>query len=114
MQNLELYKRRKKELGLTFEDLSKRCGVPIQTLHNIFRGHTVNPRIDTLRAINLALGIEEGIDAAPKIEEKENGQNEREKRLLAAFDALIPPMQEYVSEMVEKLVSQGGAAARRA
>lgn len=115
MLNLELYKRRKKELGLTFDDLSKMCGVPVQTLHNIFRGHTANPRIDTLQAINKALGIDADVDDEPKADEAEKARSEKEERLLSAFRALIPPLQDYAVDMVEKLVgSQGGAAARRA
>lgn len=59
--NLNLLKEKKKEKGLTFETLSHLSNVPIQTLHNIFRGHTTNPRIDTLQAIERALGINDGI-----------------------------------------------------
>lgn len=55
--DIQTLKARKKELNLTFEELSQRSGVPIQTLHNIFRGHTVNPRVDTMQAIERALGI---------------------------------------------------------
>lgn len=51
MVNLNTYKQKKKELGLTFDQLSKMSGVPLQTLHNIFRGHTQNPRIDTMLLI---------------------------------------------------------------
>lgn len=57
MVNLNTYKQKKKELGLTFDQLSKMSGVPLQTLHNIFRGHTQNPRIDTMQAIEEALGL---------------------------------------------------------
>ena len=35
-------------------------------------------------------------------------------RLLNAFDALIPPMQEYILEMVEKLVEQPQNTVKRA
>ena len=55
--DIRILKKRKKELKFTFEELSQKSGVPIQTLHNIFRGHTVNPRVDTMQAIERALGI---------------------------------------------------------
>ncbi|MBR0189112.1 MAG: helix-turn-helix transcriptional regulator [Clostridia bacterium] len=35
-------------------------------------------------------------------------------RLLNAFDALIPPMQEYILEMVEKLIKQPQNVSKRA
>ena len=57
MLDIVSYKNRKKELGMTFEDLSNLSGVPVQTLHNIFRGHTTTPRIDTVQAIERALGL---------------------------------------------------------
>jgi len=57
MLDIATYKRKKKQLGLTFEELSKLSGVPVQTLHNIFRGHTNTPRIDTVQAIERALGL---------------------------------------------------------
>ena len=46
-----------KENNLTYEDLSKRSGVPLNTLKCIFSGRTPNPRIDTMQAITSALGI---------------------------------------------------------
>ena len=57
MVNISMYKSKKKELGYTFETLSQKSGVPIQTLHNIFRGQTTTPRIDTVQAIERALGL---------------------------------------------------------
>ena len=50
----EELKRRK----MTYKELSEISGVPIDTLNNFFRGKTKNPRIDTMQAIERALGIE--------------------------------------------------------
>ncbi len=66
--DINILKQRKKEMKLTFNDLSTASGVPIQTLHNIFRGHTENPRIDTMQAIERALGLDKG----PEWTEEEN------------------------------------------
>ena len=49
----EELKRRK----MTYKELSKVSGVPIDTLNNFFRGKTKNPRLDTVQAIEKALGI---------------------------------------------------------
>lgn len=46
-----------KAVGMTYETLSERSGIPLNTLKNIFRGKTKNPRIDTMQAIESALGL---------------------------------------------------------
>lgn len=46
-----------KAVGMTYEDLSVRSGIPVNTLKNIFRGKTRNPRIDTMQAIEAALEL---------------------------------------------------------
>lgn len=57
MYNLDLWKRRKKELHLTLQDISEQTGIGISTIKDIFRGATYAPRIDTVQAIENALGI---------------------------------------------------------
>lgn len=58
--NIELWKSRKKELNLNYETLSKISGVSKRTIEDIFRGFTRTPRIDTVEAIEKALGIKDG------------------------------------------------------
>ena len=48
-----------KEKSITYQDLSDMSNIPLNTLKNIFRGKTKNPRIDTLQAIESALGMKE-------------------------------------------------------
>ena len=60
MYNLKLWKQRKKELNLTFESIAQTTGVNISTIKDIFRGATYSPRIDTVQAIERALGISSG------------------------------------------------------
>lgn len=112
MLDINAYKSKKKELGITFEVLSQLSGVPVQTLHNIFRGHTTTPRIDTVQAIERALGL------SPTFTQEETGQisttspatgvslTEKEKRLLMAFNELIEEMQDYILESTEKLAAK--------
>lgn len=57
--DLELWKRRRKELGLRYEDLAEKSGVSKRSIEDIFRGYTTTPRIDTVEAIERALGINE-------------------------------------------------------
>lgn len=80
MVNISIYKSKKKELGYTFETLSQKSGVPIQTLHNIFRGQTTTPRIDTVQAIERALGL------APTFTEEERALGLSENHLIALSD----------------------------
>ncbi len=42
---------------MTYKELSALSGVPLDTLNNFFRGKTKNPRIDTVQAIERALGL---------------------------------------------------------
>ena len=57
MYDLELWKARKKELKLTLDDIAERTGISISTIKDIFRGATYAPRVDTVQAIENALGI---------------------------------------------------------
>lgn len=50
-------KQAKKNLKLTYEQLSQRSGVPVSTIYDIFRGVTSAPRVDTLQALERALGL---------------------------------------------------------
>lgn len=59
--DIERLKQAKKACGLTYEELSKNSGVPISTLYDIFRGITLAPRIDTVQAIEKALGLSNDI-----------------------------------------------------
>lgn len=96
-EKLELWKQQKKRLGLKYDDIAAMSNIPKGTIQNIFAGYIDNPRIDTVQAIEKALGL--SADSPPPTE-----LTEPHKRLLEAFDELIPPMQEYVIEMTEKLV----------
>ncbi len=57
MINLDLWKKRKKELNLTFQDLAELSKIPKRTLEDIFAQRTPSPRIDTVQKIERALGI---------------------------------------------------------
>lgn len=91
---------KRKELKLTFAQLSEKSGIPLRTLQDVLQGRTANPRIDTMQAIEKALGIND-----TSIQQN-NNISLKEQRLLTAFNDLIPPMQDYIIEMIEKLVAQ--------
>lgn len=54
---IQYYKDYLKQIGMTYEQLSEKSGIPLNTLKNIFRGKTAHPRIDTVQAIERALGL---------------------------------------------------------
>ena len=51
-----------KRKGITYKQLSEMSGVALQTIQHIFGGYTKNPRMDTIKAIERALGINNNID----------------------------------------------------
>ena len=52
---LEELKKKKKESGLTNEEIAKRSGVPLGTVQKVFCGATASPRYKTLQALESVL-----------------------------------------------------------
>lgn len=55
--DLTLWKKVKKEKKMTIEEIAEKSGLPKGSVQNIFAGYVPNPRIDTVKAIESALGI---------------------------------------------------------
>lgn len=106
--NIELWRQRKKELHLTHDQLAEKAGVSRRVVASIFGGDArgQNPTLATVAAIEKALGLASDTDQEPA-----PPLTDTQKRLLKAFDGLIPAMQDYVVEMVEKLVDSQPASA---
>lgn len=51
-----------KEHKITYANLAGMSGVPIQTIQKVFSGTTKNPRIDTVHALEKALGLDKKSD----------------------------------------------------
>lgn len=64
--DIELWKKRKKELHWTHDDLARESGVSRRTIARIFAGkpNTPSPTLNTIEAIERALGITEKSPAA--------------------------------------------------
>ena len=67
--NLELWKKVKAEKKMTIADISTAANLPKGTVQNIFCGYIPNPRIDTVEAIEKALGINNQ-DVLPSVPEE--------------------------------------------
>lgn len=56
-----------KKNRITYQWLSDESKIPLNTLKKIFSGQTENPRIDTMQAIERALGLDEKKPLADEI-----------------------------------------------
>lgn len=56
--NIEELKAEKKRRKMTLQQIADLSGIPKRTVDDIFSGHTKNPRLDTVAAIEKALGIQ--------------------------------------------------------
>ena len=57
MASIEALKKAKKLHKLTLDELAARSGVAKRTIEDIFQGKTKNPRVDTMQALERALGL---------------------------------------------------------
>lgn len=55
--NIEVLKTAKERLGISYDEIARRSGVPKATVTNVMCGYTKRPRIDTIQKIQTALGI---------------------------------------------------------
>jgi transcriptional regulator with XRE-family HTH domain len=80
MLNIALWNKTRKEQKITLEILAEKSGIALSTLKEIFRGKTTTPRIDTVQAIERALGL------APTFTEEERALGLSENHLIAMSD----------------------------
>ena len=95
-----------KRKGLTYETLSAESGIPLNTLKNIFSGRTPNPRIDTVQAIEKALGL-----ASPTLEWTEE---ETEKGARAGYNVFINAEEDDILNLYRELIKKKGEPAHKA
>ena len=107
---IEQLKARKKELKMTFDQLSKKSGIAKRTLEDVFLGQTKNPRIDTMQAIEEALGL-----STPPLQWTEEEEalgvgnhptylSEKEWRILNAFNDLERSRGEAFADKMIKMI----------
>lgn len=97
-----------KKNNITYEELAKRSNLSISTIKKIFSGISQYPRIDTVQAIERALGISSSAQLERTNSTDKTVLTEKQKRMLDAFNSLLPAMQEYVLGITEKLAAQTG------
>ncbi len=60
---IEVIKKYMKENKITYEELSQKSGLSISTIKKVFAGISPYPRLDTVQAIENALGLSDDITA---------------------------------------------------
>lgn len=68
--DLQYWKKIKKEKKMTIADIAEKSGIPKGTVQNIFAGYVPTPRVDTVEAIEHALGLDEKKPLADEIIEQ--------------------------------------------
>ena len=96
--DLEYWKKVKKEKKMTIADIAERSGIPKGTVQNIFAGYVPTPRVDTVEAIERALGLEEkkpladeilGQVAGLNIADYQNLTEEEQRKIAEIFNATV-------------------------
>ena len=108
MIKFELLRKRKKELGLSFDEIAEQAGCSRRAVIRLLNGETLYPRMETVQAIAKVLYLNTEDISTPDImipeQTSPNEQyTEQEKELITAFRMLIPGMQENVLELVKGL-----------
>ena len=110
---------RRHELGMTFEALSQRSGVPVSTLKNTFRKGVEHSTFANVRAIAEALGVE--VEMSPKVDSFEFRHQQAVKKakelvgLVQGTSALEAQAvdENQIDKMTRELVHQLMAGSRR-
>ena len=88
----------RKSVGMSFEELAKKANLPKSTVEKVLFGIVKHPRIDTLQAIERALGIEEE-KTAPEY-------TEAEMQLFELIKQLTDEETEELSNFVDFILSK--------
>ena len=85
-----------REHKITYDVLAEKSGLSISTVKKIFSGQAKYPRVDTMQAIEHALGLDEPEVSWYMLTEEENA-------LILEYRKLVPKMREFILETVKKL-----------
>ena len=97
MYTIEEIKKYMKDNGITQIKLSEMSNIPLGSLRNIFSGRVPNPRVDTMQAIENALGLNKKAEG--------NTQPQSIENLIAHLKELPPEKQHELIPVVEHLIN---------
>lgn len=117
MVKIELLKQRKKELKLSFDDITARTGCSRRGIISIFNGETPCPRIDTLKKIAEVLELpieaistdnnykitEPLVQTLTPFKQPDIILTDEEKRLIEAYRSLGTTMRASTLNMIESV-----------
>ena len=98
MESIQDIKSYMKTNNITYQELSNSSQIPLNTLKNLFCGKTKNPRIDTMQAIERALGLDDKSEKPILSEE--------EKELIALISELTDEETQELTSFVDYLISK--------
>ena len=87
--------------NITYQQLCDDSGIPLNTIKNIFRGKTQHPRIDTMQAIERALGLDGEKEKAPAPE-----LTDGERELFELISQLTEQEIDELSNFVDFILSK--------
>lgn len=93
---LEIISLLKKKLGLTTQQLSEMSGVPVGTLNKILNGTTLDPKLETLKALAKVLGC-----SLDDFDDKK--QTNKQKIIISIFEKLNDIGKNEAIKRVEEL-----------
>ena len=101
--DVNVYKKILKEKGMTYEDLAQKTGLSLGCIKRIMAGIARYPRIDTIEAIESALGLSS--DITPE---------ERAEGVTATKKENITPIEDDMLYVFREVGKKRGEAAQRA
>lgn len=114
--DLELWKKRKKELNLSFEELAQLTQISVRQLYYIFGGKAKNPGVESVARIERALGIKEEIPPTTMSEGERNWiqlyyaltEENRDLliKLILAFKDMPPDRRRFVLDAIRLAIAQ--------
>lgn len=102
--SIEEINEERKRQKISVPELARRAGLPQSTVEKVLFKIVKNPRLDTVQAIERALGINNEPEQTDKL-------TSEERELLNHFRALNPTMRKYALEIIKAALSTQGQAA---
>lgn len=87
-----------KKNNITYVELSEKSGLPLGTLKNIFAKCSTNPRIDTIQAIEKALGLNDSVNVENQSVTQYTAE---EKDIIEKYRTLPEKLKKLVRDQLE-------------
>ena len=97
--DIELWKKRKKELNLTFDELAELSSVSRRQLLYLFNGNAKNTGIETVNRVERALGLEQEKSPTDEL-------SEGEKQLIELVKQLTDEETQELSNYIDFIISK--------